>query len=269
MGERKKGKAGSNAPENDPSKPMDSKREVDKSNDEKIDQDFPGYPHYPRKEDIMDKRTDIHRVDMEVENIPNSKNTTGVSQRFTPSDLNDDAGAEKPDDDDYRDIGPRTEISKSDLKILDSTNAEIGIPQNADNDDLNIDKPGTDLDEEVNDADVTPEERMVLEDISLPTRDENNLKRAALDNTDFDGEELNEDRFPKNCSIQYVTNCAIRALPHLFKVELFYSSFIRRDSSTLNTYTILLNSVGGINCNLIISIIPVFNTQIIILYFEI
>ncbi len=195
MGERKKGKAGSNAPENDPSKPMDSKREVDKSNDEKIDQDFPGYPHYPRKEDIMDKRTDIHRVDMEVENIPNSKNTTGVSQRFTPSDLNDDAGAEKPDDDDYRDIGPRTEISKSDLKILDSTNAEIGIPQNADNDDLNIDKPGTDLDEEVNDADVTPEERMVLEDISLPTRDENNLKRAALDNTDFDGEELNEDSF--------------------------------------------------------------------------
>ncbi len=195
MGERKKGKAGSNAPENDPSKPMDSKRDVDKSNDEKIDQDFPGYPHYPGKEDIMDKRTDIHRVDMEVENIPNSKNTTGVSQRFTPSDLNDDAGAEKPDDDDYRDIGPRTEISKSDLKNLDSTNAEIGIPQNADNDDLNIDKPGTDLDEEVNDADVTPEERMVLEDISLPTRDENNLKRAALDNTDFDGEELNEDSF--------------------------------------------------------------------------
>ncbi len=136
MSERNKDKANSNAPENDPSKPMNSKREVDKSNVEKIDQDFPGYPHYPAKEDIMDKRTDTHRVDMEVENMPNSKNATGVSQRFTPEDSSDDADADKPDEDDYRDIGPRTEVSKADLKSLGSRNAEIGIPQNTDNDDL-------------------------------------------------------------------------------------------------------------------------------------
>ena len=36
-------------PENDPSKAMDSKREVEQSNDPKTDQDFPGYPHYPAK----------------------------------------------------------------------------------------------------------------------------------------------------------------------------------------------------------------------------
>lgn len=194
MSERNKDKANSNAPENDPSKPMNSKREVDKSNDEKIDQDFPGYPHYPGKEDIMDKRTDTHRVDMDIENMP-TKNATGVSQRFTPEESSDETDADKPDEDDYRDIGPRTEVNKADLKSLGSRNAEIGIPHNADTDDLNSDKPGTDLDEEANDADVTQEERMILEDISMPTRDENNLKRAALDHTDFDGEELNEDSF--------------------------------------------------------------------------
>src|SRR5215217_8501928 len=69
-------------PENDPSKAMDSKREVDDSNDEKTDQDFPGYPHYPAREDIMDQRTDSHRVDVDVENLPSGRNATGVSQRF-------------------------------------------------------------------------------------------------------------------------------------------------------------------------------------------
>src|SRR3954463_5246611 len=69
-------------PENDPSKPMDSKKEVEQSNDEKTDQDFPGYPHYPAKEDIMDKRTESHRVDLDVENLPRGANTTGVDQRF-------------------------------------------------------------------------------------------------------------------------------------------------------------------------------------------
>src|SRR6476469_7902524 len=68
-------------PENDRSKPMDSKKEVEQSNDEKTDQDFPGYPHYPAKEDIMDQRTDSHRVDMDVENLP-SRNASGVNERF-------------------------------------------------------------------------------------------------------------------------------------------------------------------------------------------
>src|SRR3954470_8379401 len=79
--------------ENNPSKPMDSKKEVENANDPKIEQDFPGYPHYPAKEDIMDQRTDNHRVDMDVENLPNSHNTTRVDQRFLPKeDGNNAAG---------------------------------------------------------------------------------------------------------------------------------------------------------------------------------
>ena len=54
-------------PENDPSKAMDSKKEVERSNDEKTDQDFPGYPHYPAREDIMDKRNDYTKENIDVE----------------------------------------------------------------------------------------------------------------------------------------------------------------------------------------------------------
>src|SRR5215208_8266646 len=80
--ERNNDKKDNRVPENDPSKSMDSKREVERSNDEKTDQDFPGYPHYPSKEDIMDQRTGSHQVDMDVENLPSGRNATGVSQRF-------------------------------------------------------------------------------------------------------------------------------------------------------------------------------------------
>lgn len=193
----------SRIPENNPSKPMDSKREVEQSNDNKTDQDFPGYPHYPAKEDIMDQRTDSHRVDMDVENLPN-RNATGVSQRFTETsreNKGETRGSETRPEDDFSDINPRTETSRNDnLDTLDARNAEIGIPQNAANDD-DARQPGTDLEgedlgiREGTEADVTPEERATLENVSMPTRDEENLRRAAMDTTDFEGEQLNEDSF--------------------------------------------------------------------------
>src|SRR3954469_9061906 len=62
--------------ENNPSKAMDSKREVEKSNDEKIDQDFPGYPHYPAKDDILNPDNYNERVDLDVENLTRSHTIT-------------------------------------------------------------------------------------------------------------------------------------------------------------------------------------------------
>jgi hypothetical protein len=142
-------------PENDPSKAMDSKKEVERSNDEKIDQDFPGYPHYPAKEDIMDQRTDVHRVDMDVENLPANRNTTNVSQRFSSDSERERAGnAMQPqpgsgnDDLDIK-MGTEADVSDDDLAILNSTDAEIGAPQNITNDDLaDLDVPGSDLDDD-------------------------------------------------------------------------------------------------------------------------
>ncbi|MFN2437636.1 MAG: hypothetical protein ABR503_00445 [Chitinophagaceae bacterium] len=46
-------------------------------------------------------------------------------------------------------------------------------------------------------ADITKQDKQILEtgDDYIPTKDANSLRRAALDNTDFDGEELNEGSF--------------------------------------------------------------------------
>lgn len=106
-------------PENDASKAMDSKRDVQNSNDEKTDQDFPGYPHYPAKEDVMDKRSDSHRIDMDAENLATGQNSSGINRRFADEKENVESN---PDDDA--------------LESLDSREEEIGKSQNVSNDDL-------------------------------------------------------------------------------------------------------------------------------------
>lgn len=142
-------------PENDPSKAMDSKKEVEKSNDNKIDQDFPGYPHYPAREDIMDQRNDYVRENVDVENLPNSRNLSGVGQRFLSGQNAERAeeplapGLEKDDDLHMRE-GTEADVNEDDLAILNATNDEIGKPQNVSNEDLNtdLDIPGSELDDE-------------------------------------------------------------------------------------------------------------------------
>jgi hypothetical protein len=150
----KKGSA-SGIPENDSSKAMDSKKEVEESNDNKIDQDFPGYPHYPAREDILDQRNDYIRENIDVENLPNSRNLTGVSQRFQGG--KNAERAEEPqsqgltDDDDVglRE-GTEADVTEDDLAVLNATNDEIGVPQNVSNEDINteLDVPGSELDDE-------------------------------------------------------------------------------------------------------------------------
>lgn len=138
-------------PENDPSKAMDSKKEVERSNDEKTDQDFPGYPHYPAREDIMDKRNDYTKENIDVENLPNSKNVTGVNQRYL-SGQNRDKGEIPKNENDELEIseGTDADVDDDDLAILNSTDAEIGRPQNVSNEDLesDLDIPGSELDDE-------------------------------------------------------------------------------------------------------------------------
>src|SRR5947209_9579478 len=153
---RDKDQRASGNTENDRSKAMDNRKDVERSNDEKTDEDFPGYPHYPAKEDIMDQRTDSHRVDLDVENIPGNRNTTGVSQRFS-SEANrekaKDAMTPQPgsgDDDLDLKMGTEADVNDDDLAVLNSTDAEIGTPQNVSNDDINtdLDIPGSELDDD-------------------------------------------------------------------------------------------------------------------------
>jgi len=139
---------------------MDSKRDVENSNDEKIGQDFPGYPHYPAKEDIMDQRTGSHRVDAELENMGTGPNASGVSQRFMEG--NDTKRSEGPitpqtgggrnegDDDLAIKMGTDADVDSDDLAALNSMDAEIGRPQNVSNEDINtdLDIPGSELDDD-------------------------------------------------------------------------------------------------------------------------
>ena len=150
-------KGNTGVPENDSSKAMDSNREVEQSNDPKTDQDFPGYPHYPAREDIMDQRTGSHKVDMDLENLASARNATGVSQRFINSqevprntDRKNQQSAEEVNDDLAIQPGTEADVNDDDLEILNSTNDEIGMPQNVTNEDLNsdLDIPGSELDDE-------------------------------------------------------------------------------------------------------------------------
>jgi len=121
---------------------------------ESTDNEFPGYPHYSKTEDIMDSRNDAERVNVDVENLPNFHNAT------TAHRLN--SGIEEI-------------TNTSNTENIDDADADLGI------------KMGTD-------ADVSAEERKMLEDdMYLPTQDEDNLRQARLDDTDFDGEKLNEE----------------------------------------------------------------------------
>jgi hypothetical protein len=154
--ERNNDKNQSRVPENDPSKPMDSKREVEQSNDEKTDQDFPGYPHYPAKEDIMDQRAGSQKVDMDVENLARGRNASGVSQRFSSdSDRQRAENAMTPqpglgDDDLGLKMGTEGDVNDDDLAVLNSADAEIGTPQNVSNEDMDtdLDIPGSELDDD-------------------------------------------------------------------------------------------------------------------------
>lgn len=52
------------------------------------------------------------------------------------------------------------------------------------------------------DFDVRPDEREALRDTTyMPTRDEDNLRQARMDNTDFEGEPLNEESFGEGQSL--------------------------------------------------------------------
>lgn len=141
MNRNEEAKKDSDIPQNNPSKPMDSKREVEDSPDEKTDQDFPGYPHYPAKEDMMGQESGFHRVDANLEEMGTGPNASGVNQRFL-------SGQDRHQDQEA--VAPKAEGESDDLAAINSTNDEIGIPQNISNEELDSDEeiPGSDLDDD-------------------------------------------------------------------------------------------------------------------------
>lgn len=97
-----------------------------KNNDE--DKEFPGYPHYPAKEDILN-RPDAERVDVDVENL--SRSNTKTSSALPDASVKTPAADEPVPavgdmDDDIMVEGTEADVTADDLVALGEEDADFG-----------------------------------------------------------------------------------------------------------------------------------------------
>jgi len=118
--------------------PIDKPEEVPQSKDPNINEDFPGYPHYPAKEDIMNPQNHTDRVNANVENLThdslrnepadkkkleepvNPKEVTGVSPDETKGEDIDDIGIV---------MDTEADVTKDDLLALGDPNRDLDVDE--------------------------------------------------------------------------------------------------------------------------------------------
>lgn len=88
--------------------------------DNNENEEFPGYPHYPAKEDIMSPSSDMERVQVDVENLtPSGKYVNPKEEKNIMSNQpvsNTDAASE---DDDLSIVsGTEADVTRDDLLVL-------------------------------------------------------------------------------------------------------------------------------------------------------
>jgi hypothetical protein len=67
------------------------------------------------------------------------------------------------------------------------------------------------------------------------------------------------------CTLQLVSNGAVGRQPHLLELELLDTLLIRSDGCALDADRVLLDSLGGIECYLVVGLITVWQTKIVVL----
>ena len=116
---------------NNPDEVINTPDKVQESNDEKIDQDFPGYPHYPAEEDILNPANDKGRVDLDVENLTSSHNISANHMKSiegTPSIAIDSSEATEDEPDDILMVpGTEADVTAEDLIILGSPDEDMDL----------------------------------------------------------------------------------------------------------------------------------------------
>jgi len=118
--------------------PIDSPQKVQQSKDPNIDEDFPGYPHYPAREDILNPENHTDRVNANVENLThdslrnepadkkkleepvNPKEVTGVSPDETKGEDIDDIGIV---------MGTEADVTKDELLALGDSNRDLDVDE--------------------------------------------------------------------------------------------------------------------------------------------
>lgn len=116
------------------------------------DEQFPGYPHYPAKDDIMSPNSDMERVPLDVENLTpsgkylNSKQDKNSTANQPPAD----AVSSTDEEDITAATGTEGDVTRDDLIALGGTRYSDNDLQNnvrtnvVDGEDLDI--PGAELD---------------------------------------------------------------------------------------------------------------------------
>ena len=137
--------------------PIDRPGEVPASNDEKIDQDFPGYPHYPAEEDIMHKGNNTGREEVDVENLSRAHKITAENLQEAGKPAEDNPAFSKPGADEGGDLGRTSgtdaDVTKEDLLLLGDRDEDMDLGEDEDipkelmvtGEDLDL--PGAELDD--------------------------------------------------------------------------------------------------------------------------
>ena len=126
----------------DPSKIDQPSRDESITND-----DFPGYPHYPSSEDIMNPSNNQQRVTVDVENLAPTGRVPNQPATNT-SAPGDPSSSQQPEDEISIVPGTEADVTKEDLRILNSTEgayANASQSNTVTGEDLDV--PGADEDD--------------------------------------------------------------------------------------------------------------------------
>ncbi len=150
--------------ENNPSEAITNPEEVQESNDENIDKDFPGYPHHPANEDLLNDENNEGRVDVDIEDLSaggkNAKAAIDAAATQPDEDLVNAPVGEGSDDDEDDDIemvpGTDADVTAEDLILLGSKDQDMDMGEDEDyvsvsslldKADYELDTPGAELDD--------------------------------------------------------------------------------------------------------------------------
>jgi hypothetical protein len=130
--------------------------------DKKNKNEFPGYPHYPASEDIMNSK-DNERVEVDVENLSRSKEVLPDKSVRPPQAENTDpvlsdvdADALNVDDDTKLSSGGDADITDEDLIALGEKDAQYENAESLTGNELDI--PGAEDDDEMEEIGEEDEE---------------------------------------------------------------------------------------------------------------
>ena len=108
-------------------------------------EEFPGYPHYPSSEDIMNPKNEIERVSIDVENLtPTDKLATPRQQPASAVTDQNAILSSTGEEDDLRIVeGTEADVTREDLNILDAADGAFSASRAG----VELDIPWSELDD--------------------------------------------------------------------------------------------------------------------------